>query len=76
MKTTIKAYAKTKPNLGSLELEIYDLKDGVRSISQFYTELCGEYHSLAEQLRLQGYKSKPASHTEITSGLWSIFVRA
>jgi hypothetical protein len=76
MKTTIKAYSKIKQNFNSVELEIYDLKDGVRSISQFYTELQGEYHHLAEQLRLQGYRSKPASSTEIDSGLWSIFVRA
>jgi len=74
--STLKIYSNTKPNLGSIELEIYDLKHGVRSISQFYTELCGEYHSLAEQLKLQGYRSKPASSTEISSGLWSIFVRA
>lgn len=76
MKTTIKVYSHTKPNLNSTELEIYDLKDGVKSISQFYTELQGEYHHLAESLRLQGYRSKPASSTEISSGLWSIFVRA
>ena len=75
MKTTIKVYSHTKPNLNSTELEMYDLKDGVRSISQFYTELQGEYHHLAESLRLQGYRSKPASSTEISSGLWSIFVR-
>jgi hypothetical protein len=77
MKTTIKVYSHTKPNLDSTELEIYDLKHGVKSDSSWYTELVGEeYNSLAESLRLQGYRSKPASSTEITTGLWSIFVRA
>jgi len=76
MKTTIKAYSKIKQNLNSVELEIYDLKDGEKSASNWYTELVGDYHHLAEQLRLQGYRSKPASSTEIDSGLWSIFVRA
>ena len=75
MNNTLKVYSTSKPNLNSVELEIYDLKDDVRSISQFYTELQGEYHHLAESLRLQGYRSKPASSTEISSGLWSIFVR-
>ena len=76
MKTTIKAYSKIKQNFDSVELEIYDLKDGEKSTSNWYTELVGDYHHLAEQLRLQGYRSKPASSEEITTGLWSIFVRA
>ena len=76
MNNTLKVYSNNKPNLNSIELEMYDLKDGKKSASSWYTELVvEEYNSLAEQLRLQGYRSKPASSTEITSGLWSIFVR-
>jgi hypothetical protein len=60
MKTTIKAYAKIKQNLGSLELEIYDLKDDVKSISQFYTELQGDFASLSQCLQSQGYHCSEA----------------
>jgi len=55
MKTTIKAYSKIKQNLNSVELEIYDLKDGVKSSSQFYTELQGDFAKLSECLQSQGY---------------------
>ena len=76
----LRVYSNTRPNLpGRLaptHLEIYNLQDGVKSASSWYTELVGDYHSLAESLRLQGYRSKPASSAEITTGLWSIFVRA
>jgi len=61
MKTTIKIYnSHTKPNLGSTELEIYDLQDGVRSISQFYTELQGDFASLSQRLQSQGYQCSEA----------------
>ena len=61
MKTTIKIYnSHTKPNLGSPELEIYDLQDGVRSISQFYTELQGDFASLSQCLQSQGYQCSEA----------------
>ena len=60
MKTTIKAYSKIKQNLNSVELEIYDLKDGVRSISQFYTELQGDFASLSQRLQSQGYHCSEA----------------
>jgi hypothetical protein len=61
MKTTIKIYnSHTKPNLGSTELEIYDLQDGVRSSSQFYTELQGDFASLSQRLQSQGYHCSEA----------------
>ena len=60
MKTTIKVYSHTKPNLGSTELEIYDLKDDVKSISKFYTELCGDFASLSQRLQSQGYHCREA----------------
>jgi hypothetical protein len=60
MKTTIKAYSKIKQNFDSVELEIYDLKDGVRSISQFYTELQGDFAKLSECLQSQGYQCSEA----------------
>jgi hypothetical protein len=60
MKTTIKAYSKIKQNLNSVELEIYDLQDGVKSISQFYTELQGDFASLSQCLQSQGYQCSKA----------------
>ena len=61
MKTTIKIYnSHTKPNLGSTELEIYDVTAGVKSSSQFYTELQGDFAKLSECLQLQGYQCSEA----------------
>jgi hypothetical protein len=36
------------------------LKDGVRSISQFYTELQGDFAKLSECLQSQGYQCSEA----------------
>jgi hypothetical protein len=61
MKTTIKVYnSHNKPNLGSTELEIYDVIAGVKSHSTFYTELKDDANNI-EKLNLQGYQSLPGS---------------
>ena len=60
MKTTIKVYSHTKPNLDSIELEIYDLKHGKKSASSWYTELCGDFASLSQRLQSQGYHCSEA----------------
>lgn len=61
MKTTIKITNKTKPNLGSLELEIYDVAAGVRSHSTWFTEIVtGDFASLSQRLQSQGYHCREA----------------
>ena len=61
MKTTIKIYnSHTKPNLGSTELEIYDVAAGVRSHSTWFTELQGDFASLSQCLQSQGYQCSEA----------------
>ena len=61
MKTIIKITNKTKPNLGSLELEIYDVTAGVRSHSTWFTEIVtGDFASLSQRLQSQGYHCSEA----------------
>jgi hypothetical protein len=62
MKTTIKIYnSHTKPNLGSTELEIYDVAAGVRSHSTWFTEIVtGDFASLSQRLQSQGYHCREA----------------
>jgi hypothetical protein len=61
MNSILKVYSKSKPNLNSTELEIYDVTAGVRSISKFYTELCGDFASLSQRLQSQGYQCSEAT---------------
>ena len=61
MKTIIKITNKTKPNLGSFELEIYDVAAGVRSHSTWFTEIVtGDFASLSQRLQSQGYHCREA----------------
>ena len=60
MHSNLKVYSKIKPNLNSTELEIYDVRAGVRSQSTFYTEIEDNANNIAK-LNLQGYQSYPGS---------------
>jgi hypothetical protein len=62
MKTTIKIYnfGINRPNLGSTELEIYDLRDGKKSDGSWYTELQGDFASLSQRLQSQEYQCSEA----------------
>ena len=60
MHSNLKVYSNIKPNLNSIELEIYDVIAGVRSHSTFYTELKDDAVNI-EKLNLQGYQSYPGS---------------
>jgi hypothetical protein len=60
MQSKLKIYSASKPNLGSTELEIYDVAAGVKSHSTFYTELKDDANNI-EKLNLQGYQSYPGS---------------
>ena len=62
MNSILKVYSKSKPNLGSTELEIYDVAAGVRSHSTWFTEIVtGDFARLSQRLQSQGYQCREAT---------------
>jgi hypothetical protein len=62
MQSKLKIYSASKPNLGSTELEIYDVAAGVKSHNtSWYTELQGDFAKLSECLQSQGYQCSEAT---------------
>jgi trans-2-enoyl-CoA reductase len=59
--STLRIYSNIKSNLGSIELEIYDVAAGVRSHSTWFTEIVtGDFASLSQRLQSQGYHCREA----------------
>lgn len=77
MKTTLKIYSKTKPIFESTTVEIYKLEDSKKQDTIWYTELpTKDYVSTRVQLEQSGYLARPASSSEIDTGILTIFNEA
>lgn len=74
MKITLRIYSKTKPTFEYTTVEIYKLEDSKPQDTIWYTELpTKDYISTRVQLERLGYLARPASSSEIDTGILTIF---
>jgi hypothetical protein len=72
--TTIKIYSHTKPAKINGHLETYNINNGVKSNSVWYSEVSTDhYFNTRTELEKEGYTAHPASYKEIDSQLYTIF---
>lgn len=75
--TTIKIYSHNKPLKINGHLEIYNIRDGVKSNSVWYSEVStDDYFNTRTELEKEGYIAHPASSKEIASHNYTIFQEA
>jgi hypothetical protein len=75
--TTIKIYSKNKPLKMNGHLETYNISDGVKSNSAWYSEvITDDYDTTRTELEKEGYTAHPASYKEIASNNYTIFQEA
>jgi hypothetical protein len=74
MTTAIKIYSKNKPLKINGHLEIYNISDGVKSNSVWFSEVStNDYDTTRAELEKEGYTAHPASYKEIASNNYTIF---
>ena len=74
MTTAIKIYSKNKPLKINGHLEIYNIRDGVKSNSVWFSEVStNDYDTTRAELEKEGYTAHPASYKEIASNNYTIF---
>ena len=74
MTTAIKIYSKNKPLKINGHLEIYNISDGVKSNSVWYSEISTAAYNLTRtELEKEGYTAHPASYKEIENNIYTIF---
>ena len=74
MTTAIKIYSKNRPLKIPGHLEIYNISDGVKSNSAWYSEVStDDYNLTRSELEKEGYTAHPASYKEIASNNYTIF---
>jgi hypothetical protein len=72
--TAIKIYSKNKPLKINGHLEIYNISDGVKSNSVWFSEVStNDYDITRAELEKEGYTAHPASYKEIDSNNYTIF---
>jgi hypothetical protein len=75
--TTIKIYSQNKPSKINGHLETYNISDGVKSNSVWYSEVSTDDYNLTRaELEKEGYTAHPASSKEIASNTYTIFQEA
>jgi hypothetical protein len=74
---TIKIYSQNKPLKINGHLETYNISDGVKSDSVWYSEISTDnYDTTRTELEKEGYTAHPASYKEIASNNYTIFQEA
>jgi hypothetical protein len=72
--TTIKIYSQNKPSKINGYLETYNISDGVKSNSVWYSEVSTKDYNLTRaELEKEGYTAHPSSFKEIESSVYTIF---
>lgn len=75
--TAIKIYSKNNPLKINGHLETYNISDGVKSNSVWYSEVITDnYFNTRTELEKEGYTAHPADSTEIASNNYTIFREA
>ena len=75
--TKLKIYTKNKPLKINGHLEIYNIGDGVKNNSMWYSECnTAAYNRTRTELEKEGYTAHPADSTEIASNNYTIFREA
>ncbi len=74
MKTTLKIYSKNTPLKINGHIETYNISDGVKSDSVWYSEVStDDYFNTRSELEKQGFVAHPSSVKEIESSIYTIF---
>lgn len=74
MTKNLKVYSNHKPNFSNTSLEIYNIKDGGKSNSLWYSEIkIDDYTSDRLKLEQLGYTAHPMSYQEIDSREYTLF---
>jgi hypothetical protein len=72
--TKLKIYTKNKPVTLTGHLETYNISNGVKSDSLWYSEVITDnYFNTRTELEKEGYTAHPADSTEIASNNYTIF---
>ena len=72
--TKLKIYSQNKPLKINGHLETYNISDGVKSDSVWYSEVStDDYNLTRSKLEKEGYTAHPASYKEIASNNYTIF---
>ena len=75
--TAIKIYSKNNPLKINGHLETYNISDGVKSNSVWYSEVStDDYNTARIKLEKEGFVAHPASYKEIASNNYTIFQEA
>jgi hypothetical protein len=73
----LKIYSQNKPVKLTGHLETYNISDGVKSNSVWYSEVITDnYFNTRTELEKEGYTAHPADSTEIASNNYTIFREA
>jgi hypothetical protein len=74
---TVKIYSQNKPLKMNGHLETYNISDGVKSNSVWYSEVSTDDYNLTRtELEKEGFVAHPASYKEISSNNYTIFQEA
>jgi len=72
--TKIKIYSYTKPAKINGHLETYNISEGVKGSSMWYSEVNTiDYDTVRAELEKEGYTAHPSDSTEIESSIYTIF---
>jgi hypothetical protein len=72
--TKLKIYTKNKPVTLTGHLETYNISDGVKSNSVWYSEVITDnYFNTRTELEKEGFIAHPSSVKEIESRIYTIF---
>ena len=75
--TKLKIYSQNKPLKINGHLETYNISDGVKSNSVWYSEVStNDYNRTRAELEKEGYTAHPVSSKEIASANYTIFQEA
>jgi hypothetical protein len=75
--TKLKIYSHNEPLKINGHLETYNISDGVKSNSVWYSEVITDnYFNTRTELEKEGYTAHPADSTEIASNNYTIFREA
>lgn len=75
--TKLKIYSQNKPSKINGHLEIYNISNGVKSNSVWFSKVSTDDYNLTRaELEKEGYTAHPASYKEIASNNYTIFQEA